>query len=121
MYDFCKNYFFSSITIILLLLLVGASYVRFIHLQDYLVSYEGTCDPYSESCFEECDNPECTETYFYTLIERHATELYQFCGPDVSECDTAYECQENAGVCSITYCDPEIDGEDTCVSLTEEL
>lgn len=117
---FYTTHFLKCTIIPLLILLVGASYARFIVLNDYLVSYESDCDPYTESCFEGCEDDTCTETYFYSIIERHASEIYQLCGPDVLECDEAWECQEGVQTCSITYCDPSEGAEDVCVSLIED-
>lgn len=119
-FGYIKQHFFFITIMTLLLLLLGASYVRFIVLTDYLVTFEGECDPYTESCFEGCEDDECTEVYYYNLIERHATELYERCGSDVLECDEAFECQKDVNICNITFCDPEVDGEDVCIRLTEE-
>lgn len=116
---FLRNHFFSITIFVLFVLLLGGSYVRFMVQQDYLVSYEGDCDPHTESCYEGCEDDACTETYYYSVIERQAAELYALCGPDISECDAAYECEPGVAICSISYCDPEEEGEDVCVNVTE--
>lgn len=114
------RHFFSVSICTLLLLLVGGSYVHFVVQKDYLVSYEGECDPYTESCFEGCEDDDCTEVYYYSMIERHAAEIANRCeSGNVLECDAAWECQDDADACSITYCDPEIDGADACITLEE--
>ena len=118
--SFLKVHLFSVLIVILLVLLAGGSYLRFIVQHDYLVSFAGECDPYTESCYEDCDDDECTQMYYYTIVERHAAELYELCGPNILECEEAYECQADVAVCSITYCDPEIDGEDTCIHVTQD-
>ena len=117
--SFFKAHFFSVIIVLLLLLLASSSYVRFIVQNDYLVSFEGECDPYSESCYEGCEDEECTEVYYYSIIERHASELSNLCGSDISDCDDAFVCQPAVENCSVTYCDETIDGEDVCVVLSE--
>ncbi len=103
----------------LLILLSAASYYRFVIQKDYLVSYEGDCDPYTETCFLYCEDDECTEPFYYSIIERKASEVFALCGTDVTLCDEAYECQENVETCSVTYCDIEFDGKE-CEVLTEK-
>jgi hypothetical protein len=89
-------------------------------LNDYVVAYEGDCDPYTESCFVGCEDDECTEEYYYTLIEKYAPNVKAQCGTDITECDAAYEClPEDGGRCQITYCDPDVDGDETCEVLME--
>lgn len=102
-------------TLIPLLIIVAAvSYVRFMIADAYLVSYEGPCDPVSQSCFVGCDDDECTSEYYYSEVTREATAVAALCGTDVTECDAAFICSSSETACSITYCDPEIDGEDSC-------
>jgi hypothetical protein len=111
-----KKYIFLYALIPLLLFTVIASFYRFIILNDYLVSYEGGCDPTTESCFIGCENEECTEEYFYSIIERHAVKINTLCGDDISECDDAYECPVESSSCFITYCN---DSEDECSNITD--
>ena len=116
-----KKHFFPIIIVLMTILLVSASFLRFMVEHDYLVSFEGDCDPYTQSCYEDCEDDECTEMYYYSVIERSASEVYALCDTqDVSECDAAYECQPDVEYCEVYFCDPEEDGEDVCVSLTEE-
>lgn len=120
MVSFLREHFFSVIIITLLVLLATASFYRFVVINDYLVSFEGECDPYSESCYEACENDKCEKMYYYSIIERNAAETRQLCGTtNVLECDAAYECQPDVEICSITYCDPEIEGNDYCVTFKE--
>lgn len=100
-------------------LAISVSFYRFLVIRDYIVSYEGNCDPYTESCFVYCEDNECTEPFYYSTIERQANEIYERCGENVTLCDEAYECQSDVESCSITYCDPILDQEE-CESLTEE-
>lgn len=113
--------FFPYIIVALLILLACGSYYRFMVLNDYIVSYEGECDPYAESCFVGCEDDECSAEYYYSIIERHADEVLKLCGTNVLECEAAFECQENVDLCAITYCDPQADGEDSCFSLIDEV
>ncbi len=95
--------------------MVAGSYYRFVVIQDYTVGYEGYCDPYSETCFEYCEDEACTEPFHYSWIERHAGTLFNMCGELVPECDAAYECIDDA-TCSISFCDPAAD---ECEDLSE--
>ena len=96
------------------------SYYRFIAQHDYLVAYEAECDPTAESCFIGCEDDACTEEYYYALIERHAADVYAACGPDITDCAAASACHAGDRACSVTYCDPETDGEEACLRLVEE-
>ena len=114
-----KNFFFI---ILLLAIIVVAliSYNRFMVERDYIASYEGFCDPYEESCFWICEDDDCNEIFYYTIVEKHASGLYDQCGLDVSVCDDASICFPEDRHCSITYCDPELDG-DSCEHLSRGL
>jgi len=79
-------------------------------IHDHLISYEGNCDPYTESCFMYCEDDACEDPFYYSIIERNADYIYEMCGPDVTQCEEAYTCDGDDS-CSITYCDPEVDGE----------
>jgi hypothetical protein len=111
-----KKHLLSFIVIPLFILLLVASYSRFIVQEDYLVSYEGDCDPYTQHCYVYCEDDECSEPFYYSIIERHAAEIHTLCGPDVLECDKAYECQNDVEICSISFCVPETE---ECDELTE--
>jgi len=113
-----KRNFFGYTILTLTILAVAASYYRFMVLQDYLVSYEGDCDPYTESCYVYCEDEECSEPFYYSIIERNAAEIYARCGADVTTCDAAYACQPDVDVCTITFCNGATDG-DECETLTE--
>lgn len=115
-----RQHFFSFTIVILLLLTAGVSYVRFMMLHDYVVAYEGDCDPYTQSCFIGCEDDECTEEYYYSAVQKYAPNVEAQCGPDITDCDAAYEClPEDGDQCEIVYCDPVIDGEEACEMLTE--
>jgi hypothetical protein len=89
------------------LIAVGVvSYNRFLIHHDYLVSYEGSCDPITEECFVGCENQECAQPYYYAIVEKDAAYLYERCGPDITGCEFASTCSLNEDSCSILYCDP---------------
>ena len=88
-------------------------FTRFLENKDYAVTYESDCDPATESCFIGCEDDSCEVLYYYSYIEKRATDVYAQCGQDITECDAAYMCTESDTYCSITYCDPEVDG-DAC-------
>ncbi len=101
----------------LLLLFVLTSYYRFMVINDFMVTYEGDCDPSTESCFVGCEDDECTEEYYYSSIERYAPNLEELCGLDITECDDAYTCDGDES-CTISFCNPAT--EEDCSSLTNE-
>ena len=115
-----RQHFFLCTLIAFLSFAVAVSYVRFMVLHDYVVAYEGDCDPYAESCFIGCEDDECTEQYYYSSIQKYAPNVQAQCGTDITDCDAAYTClSEDGSDCEISYCDPVIDGEDACETLTE--
>lgn len=93
----------------LLLISLFLSYNRFVVENDYVVAYEGDCDPATESCFVGCEDDACAEQYYYTTIEKHAAELREVCGTDITDCEEAYSCQETDAYCEVTYCDASTD------------
>ena len=95
----------------LLLFTAGYSYYRFIDQRDYTIEYEGECDPAAESCFIGCEDDACETTYTYKLIERHAADTYRLCGADITDCEAASACEPGEETCSVTYCDPLLEGD----------
>lgn len=103
----------------LLVLTVGASYVRFMVQYDYLVTYEGECDPYTQICFEYCEDEKCDEPIHYTWIERDAAILKQICGDhSILDCEAAMSCLPDENRCSISFCDSTID--EDCEQLSSQ-
>ena len=103
----------------LILLFIGASYVRFVVNHDYMVAYEGTCDEYTENCFIGCEDEECTTEYYYSKMQKYAPDIFAQCGRDITDCESANTCLDGERECSIVFCDPELDG-DECELLTED-
>ena len=103
---------------LLIVVCVGYSYFRFMDAQDYMVAYEGVCDPATQNCFKGCNDDACTDTYYYTKMQKYAVNLFAQCGKDITDCSAANVClPQNDQNCSITYCDLEIDG-DACAAFT---
>lgn len=105
MKSFLEKHILSVTLVPLCILFVGASYVRFMVINDYLVSYEVTCDPAVQACFVGCEDEECSNTYPYYIVEKQAAELERQCGKDVSNCEMARVCTSEDSVCSVTMCD----------------
>lgn len=95
------------------------SYYRFMVNHEYLVGYEGVCDPVTEKCFIGCENDACTKEYYYSEVQKYAPDLSMECGKDITDCEVSSVCLPDDRKCSVTYCDIEVDG-DTCETLTEE-
>lgn len=109
-----SNCLFSGIVILAVLAVAFFSCNRFILKSDYVVSYEGVCDPSFESCFVGCEDDECTQEYYYTEVQKYAPDLYRECGKDITDCDVANICLPEDKDCSVTYCDPETNEDGTC-------
>lgn len=116
--SFVRDHFLLITLIPLMLVTVAASYVRFMVLNDYYVAYEVECDPHTQSCYVGCEDDACTEEYYYAIIERHAPEIMELCGESVLDCEAAYVCPVGEEECSLSFCEPEIDGEDACENLS---
>lgn len=90
----------------LIALSVAASYYRFIVAGDYVVEYEGMCDPATESCFEGCEDDACEITYPYKSMQKYAADLRSACDTDITDCEEASICLASDRDCVATYCDP---------------
>lgn len=113
-----KKHFLKFTLVPLFILSILACYFRFVVHKDYLITFESDCDPYLEKCFVGCEDEECNEEYFYTLMTREATEVEDLCGVDITECDEVYSCPLNREVfCQVEYCS-DITGE--CENLSEK-
>lgn len=113
---------FLYVLVPVLALVATVSFYRFIVVADYTVEYEGECDPVTERCFVGCEDELCTEEYYYSVIERHATELRAQCGPDISECELAQSCPAGEAGCSIRYCDAGSLGEgESCEEIEPDV
>ena len=104
-----REHFFSSILLLLVVITASASFYRFLVINDYLVLYEGICDPFTKKCFVGCENDECTQEYYYMEVEKYAPDLLAQCGKDITDCEAAIVCLPTERHCSITYCEEEIE------------
>jgi len=119
-----KEHILAYVLLPLIVILICASYFRFMVNNDYLVAYEGTCDPILHSCFVGCqdddDSAVCANTYYYDKVQKYAVDVYAQCGKDITECEAANIClSRNDRQCTITFCDPVIDG-DVCEAFVVE-
>lgn len=114
--NFFKKHMFFFVLSSLLIISGFVSFYRFVIERDYIAGYEGECDPAVSSCFVGCDDDECTEKYFYTKMTKYAPDLYSECGKDITDCESASLCLSSDRKCSIAFCDPTIDGVDSCSS-----
>jgi hypothetical protein len=109
-----------SYSLALLVIIIGSiSFYRFILSHDYMVSYEGACDPTLEKCFIGCEDDSCINEYYYSEMQKYAADLYMECGNDITDCESANICLPEDSGCSITYCDEE-DGS-ICKVITNKL
>ncbi len=115
--SYFSKHFFFYIVIIFIVLSVSASYYRFIITNDYIVSFEGWCDPEYESCFtgsyydEECD---CDVEYTFKIVEKPVSSFTkQLAECDVDpfldpmECEVVDQCSATESNCSVTYCETD--------------
>lgn len=101
-----RNTFFSYTLVLLIMLYVGTAYVRFFVIDDYVVAYEGDCDPTEHDCYIGCEDEECIEKYYYFHVKKYAPDLFAQCGADITGCENAQVCfPGNERLCTITYCD----------------
>jgi hypothetical protein len=106
------------VLVLLVIACVGYSYFRFVVTQDYVVEYEGVCDPATHECFKGCPDDACTDPYYYDTVRRSAVDLFAQCGKDITNCSAANTCSpQNDRSCSITYCNPQAG--DVCKTTVE--
>lgn len=122
---FFKRYFLTLTLVPLLLITATATYYRFVVLKNYDITYEVECDPYMENCFASCEERACEDPFYYKYITKHASDLSQLCGEDITDCPAAATCKEGQISCKVTYCfdDPQgcedLDAEDKDSKDTE--
>lgn len=115
-----RDHIASFILIVLILLISIFSYYRFFIINDYIIKYEAECDFTTKNCFIGCEDDACTQQYYYFYIQKHADDLYQQCGEDITNCETSNFCLPSDRECSINYCNTEADG-NLCEMITEEI
>lgn len=102
-----KQHPLAYLLIPLCVVALGVSFHRFLIAEAYTVSYEGECDPVTQSCFVGCEDEICAEPYYYARIERTTAEIRSACGPDITDCDYAAACELSDTGCTVTYCSAE--------------
>lgn len=118
MKHFYKNILFYVI-VPCVVFLFASSYYRFVVKHDYMVGYDGACDPSSKTCFVGYEDGDPEKMYYYSKMQKYAPDLYGQCGEDITDCEAASVCFLNDRECSVEYCDPEKDGE-LCETITED-
>ncbi len=91
----------------LVVFVIVASFYRFLVAGNYIVEYEGACDPLTEECFVGCVDEECSESYYFTMVRKYAADVQEQCGTDFSDCEAASVCLPSDQTCEITYCGPD--------------
>lgn len=109
---FFRDHSFSCILVLLIIVAGFFSYHRFITTSDYIVGYQGVCDPARGKCFKSCEDDACTKADYYSEMQKYAPDLYKECGKDITDCATASVCLPSDRKCSITYCNNRTSDDD---------
>ena len=99
-----RDHIFALILIIGIVFVVVFSYYRFMVKHDYVVGYQGVCDPATGKCFMSCEDDACTKPDYYSEMKKYEPDLYNECGKDITNCDMANVCLPTDRKCSVTYC-----------------
>ncbi len=113
-----KRFFFVYLGLLFLALSIASSYLRFVVLSDYKVSYFYPCDPRFESCFVDgCYEDICLEELaYYKKVERKAKNLLILCDDkNLLTCEKAGYCLEGEDDCLVENC-LENNSESVCAS-----
>ncbi|MEI6022715.1 MAG: hypothetical protein WCQ32_02655 [bacterium] len=119
--QYIRNHTLSTILICLIFIISIISFYKFFIKGDYVVAYNGTCDPQYNKCFTVCSDDQCTTKTYFSKIQKYKPDLYKECGNDITNCDAANSCITGDRKCSITYCsDSAIDiaNNETCSDFT---
>jgi hypothetical protein len=108
-----QNHFFLYIILLFVIVVGTLSYYRFLIKHDYNVSYDGQCDPATESCFVNYGDDEGAESMYYSKMQKYAPDLYRECGSNITDCEEASMCLPGDRNCSRVYCDKN-NTEDNC-------
>ena len=110
-----RDHILSYVLIPIIILIGVFSYYRFMVEHDYIVGYQGTCDPATGKCFMSCNDDACTQPSYYSEMQKYEPDLYKECGQDITNCDAADACLPTDRNCSIIYCDDRTsDNDNTC-------
>lgn len=100
-----RDHILSIILVPLIIIISVFSYYRFMIKHDYVVGYQGVCDPTTGKCFMNCEDDACTKVDYYDNILKYEPDLYKECGADITDCDDANICLPTDHRCSVSYCD----------------
>ena len=106
-----RDNMFSYIFVLLVILTGAISYFRFVVNRDYIIKYEGECDPETQTCFLGCEDDGCTKNYYYSKVQKYASDVERECGKDITDCKEANTCLPGDKKCSIVYCDSATNSE----------
>lgn len=109
---YLRDHFFPLILTLGIIFVIVFSFYRFIIKHDYVVGYQGTCDPTTDKCFMSCDDDICAKPDYYSEMRKYEPDLYKECGNDITDCDAANVCFPTDRKCSITYCDKSTSDKD---------
>jgi hypothetical protein len=88
---------------VLLPLVMGLTYYRFMYLRDYDMLMHLPCDPRTQACFvAEGETPEDDRSYYYVLQKKAAN--IPACDPTTDECLDKLTCARGEKRCKITFC-----------------
>lgn len=109
--NFLKNHPLLIVLLPLMIFVVVCSFYRFLVAGNYIVEYEGACDPLTEECFIGCVDDECSESYYFTMVRKYAADVQASCGVNFSDCAEASVCLPSDRACEVTYCGPDTESE----------
>lgn len=113
-----KKHFFVIIIVLLTMLAIGGSYVKFVVTHDYIIYDEIECDPYTASCFLYCEDDACEEPFYYAELTRRADFYVEYCKDlDYFDCEASYGCMDGELNCQVNFCEDSADNE--CYSFSE--
>jgi len=100
-----NTHFFLYVILLSLIIVSTISCYRFFIKHDYMVSYNGFCDPAVEKCFVNYEDDTDETSKYYSKMEKYAPDLYKECGSDITNCKDASVCVPGDLNCSKAYCD----------------
>jgi len=87
---------------------------------DYIVGYQGSCDPATGKCFKSCEDDACTKIDYYSEMQKYEPDLFRECGKDITNCEAANTCLTGDRKCSVTYCNKKTsDNNNVCQAPVE--
>lgn len=115
-----RNHVLFFILVPIIIIISVFSWYRFMIKHDYVVGYQGSCDPATGKCFMSCDDDVCTKPDYYSEMRKYEPDLYGECGKDITGCDVADVCLPSDHKCSIAYCDKNTsDNDNVCQKPVE--